>query len=184
MINDAAMQALGDYRGGRMLFLGLGTGLGSALIIDGVLAPLELAHLPYKKGRTFEAYVGLRGLKRLGRRKWEQCVWDVVERLTAALQVEEVVLGGGNAARLKALPAGTRLGDNGRAFIGGYRLWNPPTTRAWCHDSAGAMPPPGCESLYRGVDMRALAEPPRLTYCRDPSSEDRRWKVPAPRDLP
>jgi polyphosphate glucokinase len=129
LINDAAMQALGDYRGGRMLFLGLGTGLGSALIVDGVLAPLELAHLPYQKGRTFESYVGLRGLKRLGRRKWEKYVWDVVERLTAAMQVDDVVIGGGNASRLKKIPAGVRRGVNRRAFIGGYRLWDPPARR-------------------------------------------------------
>ena len=130
MVNDAAMQALGDYRGGRMLFLGLGTGLGSALIIDGVLAPLELAHLPYKHDRTYESFVGLRGLKRLGRKKWEKCVWDVVQRFKAALQVDEVVLGGGNAERLRALPPGSRLGENSRAFVGGFRLWEAPATRA------------------------------------------------------
>jgi polyphosphate glucokinase len=130
MVNDAAMQALGDYRGGRMLFLGLGTGLGSALIIDGVLAPLELAHLPYKHDRTYESFLGLRGLKRLGRKKWEKCVWDVVQRFKAALQVDEVVLGGGNAERLRALPPGTRRGENSRAFVGGFRLWEAPATRA------------------------------------------------------
>jgi polyphosphate glucokinase len=129
MVNDAAMQALGDYRGGRMLFLGLGTGLGSALIIDGVLAPLELAHLPYKHDRTYESFVGLRGLKRLGRKKWEKCVWDVVQRFKAALQVDEVVLGGGNAVRLRALPPGSRRGENSRAFVGGFRLWEAPATR-------------------------------------------------------
>jgi polyphosphate glucokinase len=123
MVNDAAMQALGDYRGGRMLFLGLGTGLGTALIIDGVLAPLELAHLPYKHDRTYESFLGLRGLKRLGRKKWEKCVWDVVQRFKAALQVDEVVLGGGNAERLRALPPGSRRGENSRAFVGGFRLW-------------------------------------------------------------
>jgi polyphosphate glucokinase len=130
MVNDAAMQALGDYRGGRMLFLGLGTGLGSALIIDGVLAPLELAHLPYKHDRTYESFLGLRGLKRLGRKKWEKCVWDVVQRFKAALQVDEVVLGGGNAERLRALPPGSRRGENIRAFVGGFRLWEAPATRA------------------------------------------------------
>jgi len=130
MVNDAAMQALGDYRGGHMLFLGLGTGLGSALIIDGVLAPLELAHLPYKHDRTYESFVGLRGLKRLGRKKWEKCVWDVVQRFKAALQVDEVVLGGGNAVRLRALPPGSRRGENSRAFVGGFRLWEAPPTRA------------------------------------------------------
>ena len=130
MINDAAMQALGSYRGGRMLFLGLGTGLGSALIIDGALEPMELAHLPYKKGRSFEEYVGVRGLKRLGKRRWRKCVFDVVERLRAALNAEDVVVGGGNAQKLKAPPPGSRLGDNDNAFLGGFRLWNGVPTRA------------------------------------------------------
>jgi polyphosphate glucokinase len=123
LINDAAMQALGSYEGGRMLFLGLGTGLGSALIIDRVVAPLELAHLPYKKGRTFEDYVGLRGLKRLGRKKWQKAVEDVVARLQAALVADTIVLGGGNAKLLKRLPPGARMGDNRNAFLGGVRLW-------------------------------------------------------------
>ena len=123
IINDAAMQALGSYRGGHMLFLGLGTGLGSALIVDGVLEPMELAHLPYKKGRTYEDYAGLRGLERLGRKKWERCVWDVVERFKAALEVEDVVLGGGNAKRVKTPPPGVRLVDNSNALIGGIRAW-------------------------------------------------------------
>jgi polyphosphate glucokinase len=130
MINDAAMQALGSYRGGRMLFLGLGTGLGSALIIDGVLEPMELGHLPYKNGGTFEDYVGLRGFRRLGTARWRKCVADVVTRLRAALNAEEVVIGGGNSARLEKLPPGTRLGDNGNAFIGGFRLWNRNPVRA------------------------------------------------------
>lgn len=123
VINDAAMQALGSYQGGRMLFLGLGTGLGSALVIDGVLEPMELAHLPYKKGRTIEGYVGNAGLKRLGRKKWRRYVLDVVTRLKAALEVDDVVVGGGNAKLLRRLPAGARLGANANAFIGGYRLW-------------------------------------------------------------
>ncbi len=131
MINDAAMQALGSYRGGRMLFLGLGTGLGSALIIDGVVEPMELAHLPYRKGRTFEEYVGVRGLKRLGKRRWRKCVQDVVERLRAAFNAEDVVVGGGNAHKLRTPPPGSRLGDNDNAFVGGFRLWNGvPTRRA------------------------------------------------------
>ena len=130
MINDAAMQALGSYRGGRMLFLGLGTGLGSALIIDGVIEPMELAHLPYKKGRTFEEYVGIRGLERLGRQRWRKCVQDVVERLRAALNADDVVVGGGNARKLKVPPPGSRLGDNANAFLGGFRLWNGVSTRA------------------------------------------------------
>jgi len=126
IINDAAMQALGSYHGGRMLFLGLGTGLGSALIVDGVLEPMELAHLPYKKGRTYEDYAGLAGLKRLGKRKWRQHVADVVKQLKTALQADYVVLGGGNAKLLRKLPPGARLGDNANAFRGGYRLWQEP----------------------------------------------------------
>jgi polyphosphate glucokinase len=123
LINDAAMQALGSYSGGAMLFLGLGTGLGSALVRDKMVAPLELAHLPYKKGRTFEDYVGLRGLQRLGKKKWRKTVEDVVTRLKAALVADSVVLGGGNSKKLKNLPTGARLGDNHNAFIGGFRLW-------------------------------------------------------------
>ena len=124
MVNDAAMQALGSYRGGRMLFLGLGTGLGTALIVDGVLEPMEIAHLPYKKGKTYEDFVGLRGLKRLGKRKWRRHVADVVQKLATALEAEDVVLGGGNAKKLGALPPHARLGDNANAFTGGYRLWD------------------------------------------------------------
>ncbi|HZT32728.1 MAG TPA: ROK family protein [Bryobacteraceae bacterium] len=123
VINDAAMQALGSYEGGRMLFLGLGTGLGSALIVDGVLEPMELAHLPYKKGRTYEDYVGRAGLLRLGKKKWRSAVADVVKKLKAALQADYVVLGGGNAKLLKTAPAGAKLGDNSNAFRGGCRLW-------------------------------------------------------------
>src|SRR5262245_39606904 len=124
VINDAAMQALGSYRGGRMLFLGLGTGLGSALIVDGVLEPMELAHLPYKKGRTYEDYVGVGGLERRGKAHWRKSVADVVERLREAFGADDVVIGGGNARKLKKLPPGTRLGDNANAFVGGFRLWN------------------------------------------------------------
>lgn len=123
VINDAAMQALGSYNRGRMLFLGLGTGLGSALIVDGVLEPMELAHLPYKKGRTYEDYVGNAGLKRLGKKKWRRHVRDVVIRLKAALQADDVVIGGGNAKLLKRLPRGVRRGKNANAFLGGCRLW-------------------------------------------------------------
>jgi len=124
IVNDAAMQALGSYEGGRMLFLGLGTGLGSALIIDGVLAPLELAHLPYRKNRTFEDYAGLRGLARIGKKRWREVVFDIVARLKAALVVDYVVLGGGNAKFLKELPRDARLGANTNAFKGGLRLWD------------------------------------------------------------
>jgi predicted NBD/HSP70 family sugar kinase len=126
IVNDAAMQALGSYRRGRMLFLGLGTGLGSALIVDGVLEPMELAHLPYKKGRTYEEYVGKKGLKRMGKKKWRRNVEDVVQRFRTALNVEDVVIGGGNAKLLKKLPKGARLGTNAHAFAGGFRLWSTP----------------------------------------------------------
>lgn len=125
IVNDAAMQALGSYDGGNMLFLGLGTGLGTALVIDGTLVPMELSHLPYRKGRTYEDYVGLAGLKRLGKRKWRRYVSDVVDRLRIALQADYVVLGGGNARLLHALPPDVRRGDNANAFRGGVRLWEP-----------------------------------------------------------
>jgi len=122
MINDAAMQALGSYHGGKMLFLGLGTGLGTAMIVDGVVEPMELGHLPYRKS-TYEDYVGARAVERYGKRKWRRLVADVVERLTAALEPDDVVLGGGNVKLLKTLPARCRAGDNANAFAGGMRLW-------------------------------------------------------------
>jgi polyphosphate glucokinase len=122
LINDAAMQALGSYRKGVLLFLGLGTGLGSALVVEGKVIPLELAHLPYRKG-TYEDYVGLRGLKRFGRRKWRKIVALAADRLMAALLPDDVVIGGGNAKKLKAMPPGCRAGNNANAFIGGFRLW-------------------------------------------------------------
>lgn len=124
LVNDAAMQAIGSYEGRRMLFLGLGTGLGSALIVDGILQPLELAHLPYKNGRTYEEYIGLIGLERLGKRRWRRHVADVVSRLKTALEPDYVVIGGGNSKFLKGLPAGARLGSNRNAFRGGIRLWD------------------------------------------------------------
>jgi polyphosphate glucokinase len=123
IVNDAAMQALGSYQGGRMLFLGLGTGLGSALIVDNVLEPMELAHLPYKKGQSYEDYVGLAALERQGKKKWRHRVKEVVQQLKAAVLADYVVLGGGNARLLKKLPPGTRRGNNANAFQGGYRLW-------------------------------------------------------------
>ncbi len=126
IVNDAAMQALGSYRGGRMLFLGFGTGLGTAIIIDGVLEPMELAHLPYKKGRTYEDYVGLRGLERYGKKRWRKHAADIIVTLQAALEVDDVVVGGGNAKLLKKLPRGARLGGNEHAFAGGFRLWDTP----------------------------------------------------------
>jgi polyphosphate glucokinase len=122
VINDAAMQALGSYKGGSMLFLGLGTGLGSAMIVDGIMEPMELGHLPYRKA-TYEDYVGIRGLKRFGEKKWQKYVADVVQRLAAALEPDDIVLGGGNVKKLHELPKGCRQGDNANAFVGGFRLW-------------------------------------------------------------
>ena len=125
VLNDAAMQALGSYQGGRMLYLGLGTGLGSAFVGDDTSVPLELAHLPYRKNRTYEDYLGLRGLKRLGRKKWQRHVEKVVEILKHGLQADYVMLGGGQTKELKGLPPGVRLGTNTNAILGGLRLWNP-----------------------------------------------------------
>jgi polyphosphate glucokinase len=122
VINDAAMQALGSYEGGKMLFLGLGTGLGSAIVIQGIVEPMELGHLPYRK-RTFEDYVGERGLERFGKKKWRRLVADVIAKFQAALEPDYTVLGGGNARRLKKLPKNCRLGSNEYAFEGGFRLW-------------------------------------------------------------
>jgi|ERR1039458_4781222 polyphosphate glucokinase len=123
IMNDAAMQAIGSYEGGRMLFLGLGTGLGSALIVDDIVAPMELGHLPFKKGRTYEDYVGDRSLRRLGAKKWQRNVKEIVERLSTVLEADYVVIGGGNARKLKRLPKNARLGNNDFAFIGGFRVW-------------------------------------------------------------
>jgi polyphosphate glucokinase len=128
IVNDAAMQALGSYRGGTMLFLGFGTGLGSAMVVDGILEPMELAHLPYKK-KTYEDYVGDRALKRLGKKKWRRNVANVVKLFKDALEADYVVLGGGNSKNLKKLPAGAELGDNRNAFIGGSRLWKKESER-------------------------------------------------------
>ena len=122
VVNDAAMQALGSYKRGKMLFLGLGTGLGSTMIVDGIIEPMELGHLPYKKG-TYEDYVGERSLEKRGKKKWRGHVADVVRRLVAALEPDDVVLAGGNVRKLKALPKGCRMGDNSNAFRGGFRLW-------------------------------------------------------------
>ena len=123
VVNDAAMQALGSYRGGKMLFLGLGTGLGSAMIVNGIVEPMELGHLPYKKG-TYEDYVGDRGLERVGKKRWRKLAKDVIERLVAATEPEDVVIGGGNLVHLNKLPKGCRAGNNAYAFIGGFRMWN------------------------------------------------------------
>jgi polyphosphate glucokinase len=142
IVNDAAMQALGSYKGGKMLFLGLGTGLGSALIVEGIVAPMELAHLPYKKG-TYEDYVGRVGLERNGEKEWKRHVSDAVKHLIAALRPDDTVIGGGNVRRLGALPPHCRQGDNANAFRGGFQLWaegsvvlaNLPSSRA--HPSRG-----------------------------------------------
>lgn len=133
VMNDAAMQAVGSYEGGRMLFLGLGTGLGSAMIVDGVVAPMELAHLQYKKGRTYEDYVGESGMKRLGAKKWRRTVDEVVAQLSTLLEADYVVIGGGNARKLKRMPKNARLGSNDFAFLGGFRVWHhqaPPAAAA------------------------------------------------------
>jgi hypothetical protein len=142
VINDAAMQAIGSYKGGRMLFLGLGTGLGSAMIVDGFLEPMELAHLGYKKGRTYEDYLGLRGLERLGKKKWRQHVAKVTSKLKGALGADYVVLGGGNCKKLKEVPKGAQLGSNENAFLGGFRMWEQTKSATGAHDfSANNVPP-------------------------------------------
>jgi polyphosphate glucokinase len=123
ILNDAAMQAVGSYKGGRMLFLGLGTGLGSAMIVNGILQPMELAHLGYKNGKSYEDYLGLRGLKRMGKKKWRRYVAKVTKSLKIALDADYVVLGGGNSKLLKKLPPGAKLGSNENAFLGGFRMW-------------------------------------------------------------
>jgi polyphosphate glucokinase len=142
VLNDAAMQALGSYENGTMLFLGLGTGLGSALVVDGHVVPMELAHLSYKKA-TVEDYLGLRGLQRLGKKKWRKHVAFIVERFTAALHPDDIVIGGGNASKLKDLPAGCREGDNANAFAGGFRIWD---------GEAGRRPKP--RSANRSVKVK------------------------------
>jgi polyphosphate glucokinase len=128
VVNDAAMQALGSYKGGKMLFLGLGTGLGTAMIVEGIVEPMELGHLPYKK-RTYEDYVGRAGLERHGKKRWRRHVADVVTRLIAALEPDDTVIGGGNVGKLAALPPHSRAGDNANAFRGGFRLWDQETAR-------------------------------------------------------
>jgi len=149
IVNDAAMQALGSYEGGKMLFLGLGTGLGTAMIVDGLLEPLELGHLPYKKG-TYEDYVGLRGLEKRGKKKWRKHVAAIVEVLVAALEPDDVVLGGGNVKKLKELPPGCRAGDNANAFPGGFRLWEDSRAKA-----ERAAPSTADKVSAEGEDTRA-----------------------------
>jgi polyphosphate glucokinase len=148
VINDAAMQALGSYQGGKLLFLGLGTGLGSTLIVEGIVEPMELGHLPYRKG-TYEDYIGLRGLERVGKKKWRRYVADVAARLIAALQPDDVVLGGGNVKKLKELPPGCRAGDNANAFLGGFRLW----------EEGGVGRPSAPEKLARGNEIVTKGRP-------------------------
>jgi polyphosphate glucokinase len=129
VVNDALMQALGSYEGGRMLFLGLGTGLGSAMIVDGILEPMELGHLPYRKDETFEDCIGAKGLERLGKKKWRRKVADIVKHFMAALEPDYIVLGGGNAEKLARLPPKTRMGNNANAFKGGFKLWDEHTAK-------------------------------------------------------
>ncbi len=143
VVNDAAMQAIGSYQGGRMLFLGLGTGLGSALVLEGVLGPLELAHLPYRHEMTYEDYLGLRGYKRMGKEKWQRHVERVCAMLYHAMQVDYIVLGGGQTKKLTSLPAGVRLGSNACAILGGIRIWNDAATtlrHATTDQPVGALP--------------------------------------------
>ena len=135
LVNDAAMQALGSYKGGKMLFLGLGTGFGSAMVVNGIVEPMELGHLPYKKG-VFEDYVGRRGLEQYGKKRWRRHVADVVARFIAALEPDDTVIGGGNVKKLDALPPGSRAGDNDNAFAGGFRLWE----RARAHTGMPSKP--------------------------------------------
>ena len=146
IVNDAVMQAIGSYQGGRMLFLGLGTGLGSALIVDGIVEPLELGHLPFRR-RTFEEYVSRDARRKHGRKKWQAAVFETVERLRGAIDTDYVVLGGGEAKELDELPPGCRLGENDNAFVGGFRLWEPEwieRTHGGVGDVAGRAPsPPG-----------------------------------------
>jgi len=148
IINDAAMQALGSYKGGKMLFLGLGTGLGSTMIVDGILEPMEFGHLPYRK-HTYEDYLGIRGLDRYGKAKWRKYVFDAVKCLASALEPDDIVIGGGNVNRLKELPKGCRAGDNADAFAGGFRLW-------------------------RKEDLLHRVQTPRRRYARQAANADRR----------
>lgn len=171
VINDAAMQAIGSYEGGRMLFLGFGTGLGSALITDGVLVPMELAHLRYKKGRTYEDYVGRRGLKRLGKKKWRRSVQDVITSLRQALLADYVVVGGGNAKHLTKLPDWVRLGNNHNAFVGGFRLWESTwAQRPSCFIHSPSVPSNGEEATSGSVPDGTQSAPPRRQTGPGPHS--------------
>ena len=160
IINDAAMQALGSYRGGTMLFLGLGTGLGSALVVDGHVVPMELAHLPYKKGEI-EDYVGLRGLERLGKKRWREHVEQLVGRFALALHPDEIVIGGGNAKKLKAMPPTCRQGDNSNAFAGGFRVWEGVVPPVALRRPAGAARAGASRSPAGAVPRRTRGAPAR-----------------------
>jgi polyphosphate glucokinase len=172
VVNDAAMQALGSYKRGKMLFLGLGTGLGSAMVVDGIVEPMELGHLPYRS-HTFEDYVGVRGRDRLGKKKWEQAVRDVIARLISALEPEEVVLGGGNVKNLKKLPPGCRAGDNANAFVGGFRLWQK-TKRRNRSTSPRLLPPVGCRAgqATSRADYPGTQEQGETTLSHDSSTNN------------
>jgi polyphosphate glucokinase len=185
VVNDAAMQALGSYHGGKMLFLGFGTGLGTTLIADGIVEPMELGHLPYRKA-TYEDYVGLRGLERLGKRKWRERVADVIGRLAAALEPDDIVLGGGNAKLLKTLPPKCRLGDNANAFTGGFRLWegaarpqdDSTRTRSAANDGTSSSSPEA--PARRKTAAKAAASPP-VGAARRATAGARRRPAPAGR---
>ncbi|MGD9895747.1 MAG: ROK family protein [Candidatus Methylacidiphilaceae bacterium] len=154
LVNDAAMQAWGSYAGGRMLFLGLGTGLGTALILDGLLHPLEASHLPYKKGLTYEEILGDAGLSRLGRKRWREEVRCVVKLFREAFQVDYLVVGGGNRKLLKSLPPYVRLGDNSFAFLGGFRLWEEAAERTALLAETTPVPNGGLSSIPREAARR------------------------------
>ena len=158
VINDAAMQALGSFDGDRELFLGLGTGLGAALVVEGIVQPLEIAHLPYRNGKTYEEFLGKGGLDRMGRKRWRGLVAEIVSRLHEAFQVDEVVLGGGNAKLLRSLPPGCRLGSNANAFRGGLRLWEPESGGRSSPAQAGVvsrrLPRPGTSRAHRGLVLK------------------------------
>jgi polyphosphate glucokinase len=188
VINDAAMQALGTYRGRKMLFLGLGTGLGSCMIVDGIVEPMELGHLPYRDA-TFEDYVGIRGLRRLGMEKWREHVADVVTRLTAALEPEEVVLGGGNVHNLEKLPPGCRAGDNSDAFAGAFRLWeqpekaSPDTAKASTKTRNSFLPAlAALLSLGAAVGQSAADPPTASTALTEPPVSVRPFQLELPSD--
>ena len=155
VINDAAMQALGSYQGGRMLFIGLGTGMGSAFVANGQIEPLELAHLPYRHGRTYEDYVGLRGYKRMGRQKWQRHVETVVALLKHGLQADYVMLGGGQTKKLKGLPPGVRLGNNSHAIQGGIRLWEAPVSETV---NPSKVKPPAAGGASSSTPSRRIAD--------------------------